>query len=401
MNKLKGFFMATCILLSCSIRIFAQYSEVHCEKHPNSMQIVQIDNRKFSTIIHFKLTNNGSGWMNIGENSYLKDEETNKSYKLLNSINLPINSEGESRYMVFDLENQVHYFSLEFEKLPDAIKEFDMIEDTNNPNAFNFYGITFNKENKKGFVDIDKFIESTPVKEFGIYVKENNTIYYYKHLGLLISLYLTYNKSYGKYYASNIDIQNFTGKSLLFNPYAITAKTYIEKEKEYQDVEVLSFEQYNKKVKNRQAWDAALYGIAEGLAASGAGHSSSTTYFSEHGYTNSYASASGFVGNTYGYANASASSYSTAYGKSNTQSYNGAAAYAAQQNAVNNVNTYLDAQYKIKEQINEGYVKSNTLRNQTEYTGYFNIKHFNNNNMIINIPINGTTYAFHMNWRNE
>ena len=57
---------------------------------------------------------------------------------------------------------------------------------------------------------------------------------------------------------------------------------------------------------------------------------------------------------TYGYMNATASSYSTVYGKSHTQSYNGAAAYAAQQNASINTNAYLQQQYQIKAQINEG-----------------------------------------------
>jgi len=303
--------------------------------------------------------------------------------------------------MIFDSKDQIHYFSLEFEKLPDSTIEFDMVEDENNKDAFNFYGITLNPEVKKDFINIDDYIASTPVKEYGIYMKDGQSIYYFKHQGLLISLYLTLNNSYGKYYTPYIDIQNFTGRSLLFNPLSITAKIYDKNKEVVQDLEVLSYEQYMKKVKNKQAWSAALYGMAQGLAASGAGYSSSTTNFSGNGYTSSYTSASGFIGNTYGYMNATASSYSTVYGKSHTQSYNGAAAYAAQQNASNNTNAYLQQQYQIKAQINEGYAKVNTLQNQTQYAGYFNIKYKKSDNMVINIPINNTIYTFQLSWNND
>lgn len=396
-------YMIICIILSISIDMNAQYSDIHCKQHPQSMQIKQIDFRKYSTLIHFKYINHfeGGGWMNIGENSYLKDNKTNKTYKLLNSINIPINSEGENRYMIFDSKDQVHYFSLEFEKLPELTFEFDLVEDENNKDAFNFYDIRLNPEVKKEFINIDDYIESTPVKEYGIYMKDGQSIYYFKHQGLLISLYLTLNSNYGKYYTPYIDIQNFTGRSLLFNPSSITAKSYNRKKEVFQDLEVLSYEQYMKKVKNKQAWSAALYGIAQGVAASGAGYSSSTTNFSGNSYTNSYATASGFIGNTYGYMNATASSYSTIYGRSHTQSYNGAAAYAAQQNASNNTNTYLQQQYQIKAQINEGYAKTNTLQNQTQYAGYFNIKYKKSDNMVINIPINNTVYTFQLSWKND
>ena len=172
MNTIMKTSMIIWFILSATIKMNAQYSDVHCKQHPQSMQITQIDYREYSTIIHFKYINyfEGGGWMNIGENSYLKDKNTNKRYKLLNSINIPINSEGENRYMIFDSKDQIHYFSLEFEKLPDSTIEFDMVEDENNKDAFNFYGITLNPEVKKDFINIDDYIASTPVKEYGIYI---------------------------------------------------------------------------------------------------------------------------------------------------------------------------------------------------------------------------------------
>ena len=61
----------------------------------------------------------------------------------------------------------------------------------------------------------------------------------------------------------------------------------------------------------------------------------------------------------------------------------------------------LQQQYQIKAQINEGYAKVNTLQNQTQYAGYFNIKYKKSDNMNINIPINNTIYTFQLSWNND
>ena len=122
-----------------------------------------------------------------------------------------------------------------------------------------------------------------------------------------------------------------------------------------------------KKVKRSQSWQNFAVAFGNSLAASNAGYSYSTTNSSVTGVTNSYGSASGYVGNTYGYASGYSSSYSTAYGRSSTSSYNGAAAYEAQQNANAQTNAYISNQYQIKNRLSEGYVKANTLANQTEF----------------------------------
>ena len=102
-------------------------------------------------------------------------------------------------------------------------------------------------------------------------------------------------------------------------------------------LEILSSYEYDKKVANKQAWSNFWVALGEGMAASSAGYSSSTTTYNGNSHTSAYASAYGYAGNTYGYANAYGSAYTTTYGKAHTESYNGAAAYAAQQNARANV----------------------------------------------------------------
>lgn len=388
-------------LLTTSINIYAQYNSVECETKPEPLQIVQIDYTGISTLVFIKYTNKGNGWINIGDKTHLKDPKSKKDYYMLNSINIPLSDEGEPKVHVLDKEDQVHYFCLEFEKLPESVEKFNLIEEETNPNAFNFYGITIHKDKKTEFVNIDDFIKSSPVKEYGYSLKDGNVIYYYKHKGMSISMTLFRDNSYGDYYQAWINIQNFTGRNLLLAPNSIVAKSFIQKTKEMKDLNILSYEEYMKKVQRKQNWQNFAVAFSNGLAASNAGYSYSSTNTSVTGVTNSFGSASGYVGDTYGYASGWSSSYSTAYGRSTTQSYNGAAAYAAQQNANAQTNAYISNQYQIKSRLSEGYVKANTLANQTEFMGYFNIQFIKTDNIRIEIPINGETYIFTRSWSNK
>lgn len=404
MNKLilKSFVGLLFFLISQST--FSQYKLVECDKKPPTLQIVQIDTTKSSTFIFFTAVNKYErGWMNFGDKTYIKDKKSNKVYKLINSINMPINEEGEPKVHTFDRVGQEHNFCLEFEKLPAAIENFDLIEDESNPNAFNFYGVKIDKNRVSELINVEDFIKSTPVKEFGYNMKDGNVIYYYKHKGLFMSMTLYIDNNYGKYYQVWVDIQNFTGKSLMFNPYNITAKSVLKKgdKNELKDLQVLSYEDYMKKVNSAQAWSAFAVSFGNSLSAINAGYSYSSTNASATGQTNTYGSVSAYAGGTYGYANGYSSSYSTAYGRSTTKSYDGAAAYAAQQNASNNTNAYVQNQYQIKSKLSEGYVKSNSLSNQTEFMGFLNVKYLKTDNITISIPINGETYVFQRSWNNK
>jgi hypothetical protein len=386
------------LLTLASINTYAQYNIIECEIKPQSLQIVQIDYTGISTLVFMKFTNRGGGWINIEDKTHLKDPKSNKVYQMLNSINIPLSDEGEPKMHILDSENQVHYFCLEFDKIPETVDKFNLIEDEKKPNAFNFYGITINKEKKTEFVSIDDFIKSTPVKEYGSNFKNGNLILYYKHKGMSLSLTLFTDNNYGDYYQGWINIQNFTGKNLLLAPDRITAKSFIAKKGEVQDLKVLSHEEYMKKVKRSQGWQNFAVAFTNSLAASNAGYSYSTSNTSVTGVTNSFGSASGYIGDRYGYASGWSSSYSTAYGRSSSLSYNGAAAYAAQQNANAQTNEYISNQYQIKSRLSEGYAKANTLANQTEFMGYFNFQFIKTDNLRIEIPMNGETYIFDRKW---
>ena len=397
MNNLKRLFLV-CTILSGAMSSFAQYNKVSVAQKPQSMEVLQVDNRESSTMVILKYTRQeGIDWSNISEKTFARVNGSYKQYHLINSINMPISSEAEEIDMLFDYPNQVHCFALEFEKIPNGVT-FDVIESEQNPNAYNFYGIKPDTTQVTDFVNLDKMVEDSPItREKGMYLKNNVLIQYVKSKGIVLTMYIQAVKQYGKYFTVNMDLQNFSGKSILFALNRVSAEGYVVKDGQISKtipLEILSSYEYDKKVANKQAWSNFWVALGEGMAANNAGYSSSTTTYNGNSHTSAYASAYGYAGNTYGYANAYGSAYTTTYGKAHTESYNGAAAYAAQQNARANVERHAAGQYEIRQQLNEGYVKNNTIQNQVEYSGFFNIKYKKIDHIKVEFVIDGITFPF-------
>lgn len=377
---------------------FAQYNKVKVDKIPPMMEVLQVDNRESSTMVYIKYTRReGIDWSNINEKTFARINGSYKQYHLINSINMPISSEAEQIDMLFDYPNQVHCFALEFEKIPNGVT-FDVIENEQNPNAYNIFGIKPDTTQVTEFVDLDKMVEDYPItRERGMYLKNNILVQYVKAKNILLTMYVQAIKEYGKYYTVNMDLQNFSGKSILFTLNNVSAEGYIVQEgKPVKTIplEVLSSYEYDKKVARKQAWNNFWVALGEGMAASNAGYSASSTTYAGNSHTSAYGHAYGYAGNTYGYANAYGSAYTTTYGRSNTVSYNGAAAYAAQQQANANVQAYASGQYEIRQQLNEGYVKNNTIQNKVEYSGFFNIKYKKIDHIKVEFLIDGISFPF-------
>lgn len=174
------------------ISAFAQYDKITVEKNTTNIKIMQVDYFPQSVVLHCEYKNQGLDWMNINENVSLKGQ-ANKEYHLLNSYNLPINGMAENKNMIFDKPDQVHRFSLEFEKIPFGEK-FDMIEDINSNTAFNIYGICVDTISKVNYLDINSFTKDYPVKERSMYLKDGNSIYNFKYKGLELQIILYLNR---------------------------------------------------------------------------------------------------------------------------------------------------------------------------------------------------------------
>jgi len=83
---------------------------------------------------------------------------------------------------------------------------------------------------------------------------------------------------------------------------------------------------------------------------------------------------------------------------STSYNYDATANYYAQQNANRNIANYNSYLYSIRESINQGYLKSNTIFSKQRVNGYINIKFETADYIIVTVPLNGENYSFL--WKN-
>jgi|GEM_PF-802610 len=432
---------------------------------------ISISNDK--TIVEFNYvapdTYINGGWICVGDNFFIRDNETGKKFFLTIANKIPICPQKHN----FSSQGESLQFNLEFQPIPKTCKEIDIVENLTG-GGFNFYGVnlvntntsanhdeeiiskansisynltlTFEgklknkgdalgdvlynipsgtsvgiyskndgyykvnhngnigylselyfQENNSTTASSSKINNNSQQKECKSFYRDGKTFQYYVHNGISVTMHLSIERTYGKYYIAYVSIENLTGKSFNFDPTNIKAFMIDSGTETYGDV--LSANEYMNKVKNRQAWNAALVAFGESSAANQAGYSSSTSTSTTSGYSNSYGSASGYYGNTYGSVSGSSRTYGSATTRSNTQSYNGAANYAAQQNAQQNINNYQNQQYQIRNVLNQGYLKLNTIDNEQRIVGQINIKYKSANKIKVIVPVNGINYDFW--WNNN
>ncbi len=210
-----------------------------------------------------------------------------------------------------------------------------------------------------------------PITLRQLYYQDGQPVEFYSIDGIYVGVKISTQQLYGAYYEAYIEIENGSNPQFDFSPDNITAT--LEDGGNANEAEVMTYNDYMKRVKRRQNWTTAFTIFAESAAATSAGYSSSKT-------------------NTY---------IQTSTGKSvsvqsNTESYNGAAQYAAMQNAANNVNSMIRQQYDIRQTISEGYLKLNTIFPNSRLVGFVNIKFQKADHILLNVPVNGKVYHFEL-----
>ncbi len=214
--------------------------------------------------------------------------------------------------------------------------------------------------------------EFAPQSERKLIFKNGTPIEYYQNDGITVMTFPLLNKMYGKDFSIFIKIQNQTQNSFTFYPSQIDV-TFFNNGEKY-TAQVIPHDKYMKKVKHRQNAGMLFAAMGENARANQAGYSSS------YSTTN----VSGNVGNTYGNMNVN----------NTTQNYNGAASYAAHQNAQRNISTYNNQLVAIRNTINQGYLQTNTINSGQQLIGYVNVKFKKTKTMQIIIPVNGRKYVF-------
>jgi len=265
------------------------------------------------------------------------------------------------------------------------------------------------KQKEGGCADLSKAVElgntkaAEEIKQYcqngntvaKVWYKDGKTFQYYTNDGISVTMTLQTEREYGTYYVASIMIENFTGSAFNFNPEDIKAIVTVNGMP--YETKIYSNDEYIKKVRRKQGASAFFYAWGQNLAASGAGYSRSTTSSTTTGQYNTNFSAAGYYGNNYGYVIGSVNTTGASTTQSTTRSYDGAAAYAAQQNADNNVSELKNQQYQVRNQLDQGYLKLNTISNEERITGQVNIQYKRGDNLKIIVPVNGENYEF--NWK--
>jgi AAA+ superfamily predicted ATPase len=104
------------------------------------LKIINIESTSDELKIDFQFRNTkGAGsWIKIHPETHILLKNSNQRFKLIKAIGIPVSPDK------FEFENnqEFYYFTLQFPPLPDGINEFDLIEDSEDINAFNFYNLS-------------------------------------------------------------------------------------------------------------------------------------------------------------------------------------------------------------------------------------------------------------------
>ena len=242
--------------------------------------------------------------------------------------------------------------------------------------------------------------ESPDLSEQKTEYKDGRTWEYYVKNGLTITMSDSEVKLYGKWHRCDIMISNNSMVPIEFDPEInITAYSFNRKERRT-DLDVWSYEDYIRVVRNEQILEAVVLGISEGLSTVNAGRTTSTTIANSYydGNSNSYGNASiyGRNGYTYGSYMGNSSYRGNSYTISTTTTYDATAAYQAQVLSQNRMAEFSSNQLNIRNIIQQGYLKKNTIYPGETIVGYVHIERIPFVMVYVIININGAKYRY--NW---
>lgn len=193
-------------------------------------------------------------------------------------------------------------------------------------------------------------------------------IWAYRHIGDFVVGMTNYEAEddYGKYYQIAIFIKNLGESSITFDPDKVTSSLYT-KRGDTLDLQVYTYDEYMKKVKNAQAWSMAFLGFSAGMNAGMAGYQTThTTTYRAGGlpYTQVHTT------------------------------YNHAAVSAANMAATTQMMTLSKLMSDDRNTKSQGYLKITTVHPGEGIIGYMNIKRKKGEMMTVNIPVSEQVFSF-------
>ena len=189
---------------------------------------------------------------------------------------------------------------------------------------------------------------------------------YFKN-GLIVSLTNSIVRDYGKWHRIGVLIANNSTIPIEFTPETDIVAYSADELNQTTYLPIWSYDNYMKKVKRGQAWEAALMGFSEGLATAGAGYSTSTT--------TGYSSYGGYVSYT-------------------TTTYSPTAALLANQASLQRMAEFNQAQENERNIKQMGYLKRCTIYPGDSICGYIHAEWVKGNRVAFVINIGGAEYLF-------
>jgi len=216
---------------------------------------------------------------------------------------------------------------------------------------------------------------------------------YYQMNGIFLAVNLRNSDEVGKYYVASIVLGNKSNQSVTFETEKLTCN--VTKGDKTNNCKVYSSDEYSaivgKKLRSRSFWNA----LSESFAAGSAGISTTSTASISAGYANSAAIGADNNGNI---AVGVGSTYGANSTYTQTNNYNGAAQYQANQVARQNIAQYDNQLQQYQQSLDAGYLKSNVVEAGKSIIGNVNIKFQKGDKVTLCIPINGSVYPFEWNF---
>lgn len=179
------------LLCSSALSLRAQWKITGWDKSScDNVKLIQIIDLDSATFLFGTLSNNTdeAGIYSVNRKACIMVDGI--KYKLLNSVNVPVQDEATPKWVRLDEPGQKVNFVMEFEKFP--VKEgFDFIENEKDQDAWNICGIHLEQIEPTALIKTKRFINAYPVVTYGNFTVNGINHIYFIRDGVSIDCHCT------------------------------------------------------------------------------------------------------------------------------------------------------------------------------------------------------------------
>ena len=157
MKKLFSFILVMCF---ASMTASAQWKVESVKSGEPNTKLLQILETEKSVLIYATFEKEFEDFNHVYLNRDTHVKQNGLKYKILNSVNFPIQDEAEKRAVFMQIGKNEVNFVMEFEKFP-VEDGFDIIEGSKEGDfCFNFHGVSVSRIDSTQLIDTERFLDS-------------------------------------------------------------------------------------------------------------------------------------------------------------------------------------------------------------------------------------------------